>query len=235
MLGLNDDLDLLIVGGYYGTGKRAGILSHFLLAVALDIDQPKGVKKPATKPTDDDDLDFFGDEATEKEADLTPQPKEFYTFCKIGSGYTYKELKDFNDKLADKWHKYDKNYPPKSISMMKEHPDVWIEPKDSLIVQVKAVEITQTDKYKTGLTLRFPRLEKFRSDKAWSDCMKFSELKELYNKNEGKLASGNSIFISINLLLLFRVLLTKVHYLTLRTIKSNRPNSTPFKYLGEYF
>ncbi|XP_015791476.1 DNA ligase 4-like [Tetranychus urticae] len=36
--GLMDDLDLLIVGGYYGDGRRAGIISRFMLAVAVKED-----------------------------------------------------------------------------------------------------------------------------------------------------------------------------------------------------
>jgi DNA ligase-4 len=38
--------------------------------------------------------------------------------------------------------------------------------------------------------LKKKRLEKFRDDKAWHECMKLSELEVLRNKNEGKLASG---------------------------------------------
>ena len=30
---MSEDLDLLIVGGYYGTGPRAGLFSHFMLGV----------------------------------------------------------------------------------------------------------------------------------------------------------------------------------------------------------
>ena len=32
--GLMDELDLLIVGGYFGSGSRSGMVSHFLCAVA---------------------------------------------------------------------------------------------------------------------------------------------------------------------------------------------------------
>jgi DNA ligase 4 len=148
MLGLNDDLDLLIIGGYYGSGRRKGLLSHFLLGVLDD------------NLSNDDNL-------------------VFQSFCKIGSGYTLKELSDFNQKLNKKWLQFDKKNPPKNILVSYEKPDVWIEPKDSLVVQIKAVEIIESDKYKCGLTLRFPRLEKFRDDKAPSDSLKLSELKSL--------------------------------------------------------
>lgn len=61
----------------------------------------------------------------------------------------------------------------------KEKPDVIIEPKDSLIVQVKASEITYSGKYKCQCTMRFPRVERIRDDKAWYDCMTFEELEEM--------------------------------------------------------
>ena len=39
---LQDDLDLFVVGGYYGEGHRAGIISHFLLALRDDSDETAG-------------------------------------------------------------------------------------------------------------------------------------------------------------------------------------------------
>jgi DNA ligase 4 len=187
MLGLNDDLDLLIVGAYYGEGRRSGLLSHFLLAVALENKQP--VKETEIKSNQADQLVLDDDEEnnTEKEVPIS-KPETFYTFCKVGSGYTYKELKEFNDKLSTKWKTFDKKNPPKHLEFTSEKPSVWIEPKDSLIVQIKAVEISETDRYKTKLTLRFPRLERFRPDKPWYECMTFDELKKLNDKYEGKLA-----------------------------------------------
>ncbi len=205
MLGLNDDLDCLIIGAYYGSGRRAGILSHFLIGVGVAEDEKPARAKLTKRKSilngksslkgDDDDLNFFGDqdaEAEKKKPDNDgSEPQVFYSFAKIGTGYTYKELKEFNEKLADKWVKFDRLNPPKCLQLGgHERPDVWIEPRNSMVVQVKAVEITETDKYKTGLTLRFPRLEKFREDKAWHECMRLSELKELFSKNQGMLASG---------------------------------------------
>lgn len=33
--GLMDELDLIVVGGYMGVGRRAGLMSHFLCALAM--------------------------------------------------------------------------------------------------------------------------------------------------------------------------------------------------------
>jgi DNA ligase-4 len=153
-----------------------------LLAVALDEEGEKEAAK------DNEDLDLDGDRIASTKK--TTHPKTFLSFCKIGSGYSLKELYDFNQKLADKWKTFDKKNPPKHLQLAYEKPDAWIEPKDSFIVQVKAVEICNSDKYKTGASLRFPRLEAFRPDKNWFECMKLSELNELREKNDGKLASG---------------------------------------------
>lgn len=99
MLGLNDDLDLLIVGGYHGTGRRGGLLSHFLLAVAVPDPNDKSKKKSNLNDNDDDDLDLAGDDDSNdeffdcnesKNSQSIVHPKTFYSFCKIGSGYTYK-------------------------------------------------------------------------------------------------------------------------------------------------
>ena len=207
MLGLNDDMDLLIVGGYYGSGRRSGLLSHFLLAVSCTDEKTAVIQKPkhlgnVKSLSVCDDLDLEGNDQEAKiikAVDVALDfPKLFYTFCKIGSGYTMKELYDFNQKLANKWIKFDKSKPPGHLQFTVEKPDVWIEPKDSFIVQVKAVEIVDSTKYKTGCSLRFPRLEKFRSDKHWYECMKLSELKELRNKNEGMLASGKHLNLNEN-------------------------------------
>ena len=187
MLGLNDDLDLLIVGGYRGNGSRSGLLSNFLLAVALDDDDKNKIhdKNNVDNGNEDEELNFDTDSYEKQEDKNEWHPKVFYSFCKIGSGYTMKELNDFNQKLDKKWKTFDKKNPPKHLQLTHEKPDVWIEPKDSLIVQVKAAEIIPSINFKTNLTLKFPRLQCFRSDKDWHECMKLSELIELNTKNEG--------------------------------------------------
>ncbi|XP_015339575.1 DNA ligase 4 [Marmota marmota marmota] len=156
--GLMDELDILIVGGYWGKGLRGGMMSHFLCAVA---EKPPPGKKPSV----------------------------FHTLCRVGSGYTMKELYDLGLKLANYWKAFHRKAPPGSILCGTEKPEVYIEPCNSVIVQVKAAEIVPSDMYRTGCTLRFPRIEKIRDDKEWHECMTLEDLEQLRGKASGKLAS----------------------------------------------
>ena len=70
-------------------------------------------------------------------------------------------------------------YPFFYIFREQEKPDVIIEPHNSIIVQVKASEITYSDKYKCQCTMRFPRMERVRDDKSWYQCMTFEELEDM--------------------------------------------------------
>ena len=134
-------------------GRRGGILSHFLCAVA---EPPPPDAPEGTKPT------------------------RFLTFTKLGSGYSLKELKEKNDRLKPHLRKVDTtraDWPcglgPNIMLAMpgfKEKPDVWIEPEKSCIVEVTAAQITPSTKFPVGYTLRFPRVRRFREDKAWYEC-----------------------------------------------------------------
>ncbi|UJR20821.1 hypothetical protein I4U23_023932 [Adineta vaga] len=181
-IGLNDEIDCLIVGGYFGTGRlRAGMLSHFLCCAVVKQSNTTNNSEP--KNPDDENA------TTSTQCKVDVRDFLYYTFCKIGSGYTHKELLDFNNRFANKWKPWSKKTAPSYILCTHEKPDVWIEPNDSCIVQVKATEFMTSDKYKCGFTLRFPRLEKFREDKAWYECVTYQELIDLRERNSGKLAS----------------------------------------------
>lgn len=76
-------------------------------------------------------------------------------FFKVGSGYSKKELAEFNKKLAEHWKVFNKKSPPSSIilaSGFKEKPDAYIEPKNSCIVQV-------VQNYLVDRTLNFSSLK----------------------------------------------------------------------------
>ncbi|NP_001081114.1 DNA ligase (ATP) 4 [Xenopus laevis] len=156
--GLMDELDLLIIGGYWGKGSRGGMMSHFLCGVA-----------EASGPGE--------------------KPSVFHSICRVGSGYTMKELFDLGLKLAPHWKTYRKRDPPSNILCGIEKPEVFIQPCNSVILQIKAAEIVSSDMYKTGCTLRFPRIEKIREDKEWYECMTLDDLEQFRDKASGKLAS----------------------------------------------
>ncbi|XP_064095629.1 DNA ligase 4-like [Macrobrachium nipponense] len=138
------ELDLLIIGAYYGKGRRQGVLSHFLLAVAVET-EPGG------------------------------KPREFHSICRVGSGYTVAELSDLVDKLTP----HTSRQQPSGVIVSREKPDIWINPVKSCVVQVRAAEVVKSLLYQTGVTLRFPRVEKVRYDKPWYDILTTKELNEL--------------------------------------------------------
>ena len=69
-----------------------------------------------------------------------------------------KELQELLQRLQPHFKDYKKNQPPSSTSVKmefgREKPDVWIDPRKSVILQVKAAEIVNSDSYHTGCTLR---------------------------------------------------------------------------------
>jgi len=44
------------------------------------------------------------------------------------------------------------------------YPDIWINPKDSVVLIIKGQELVVSDEHSVGLTLRFPRIKKIRLD-----------------------------------------------------------------------
>lgn len=160
---LVSDLDMLILGGYFGEGRRSGVVSHFLLGVASG------------------DLDDDG------------MPHTFWSVAKVGSGYSSQELDDLLAKLTSKWKVYNPKKPPEKLVLApghKEKPDLYLEPSDSVVLQIKASELVRSSQFRTGITLRFPRVAAIRHDKPWQDVLSYSELCELEKAAGGKLATA---------------------------------------------
>ena len=100
---------------------------------------------------------------------------KYLTVAKIGTGLTdeeWKELKVKSQKLKVKskpaLYEVDK--------MME--CDNWISP--SIVVEIKADEITKSPSHTAGLALRFPRLEKFRDDKNPQEITTLKEVEKMY-------------------------------------------------------
>ncbi|VVC30005.1 Hypothetical protein CINCED_3A019636 [Cinara cedri] len=156
------DLDLLIIGGYYGEGKRRGDVSHFLMGL---------LKK------DDESI-------------------KCTAISRVSSGFSTEELAELSRKLKPHWKIVYPGVMPPNIEWDKEKPDLWIEPELSVILQVKATEIMTSRTFKNKITLRFPRIERARYDKLWSDGLTVEEFETILEKTHGKLYTSDGIDIN---------------------------------------
>ena len=103
----------------------------------------------------------------------------FKTVSKIGTGLTdeeWKEMKMRCDKLQTR------NKPAEYSIDKAMVVDMWVLP--GIVVEIKADEITQSPSHTALFALRFPRLVRFRDDKLKTDVTTFSEISDLYTKQE---------------------------------------------------
>ena len=166
MTEFGENLDCLIIGGYYGSGHRGGRLSSFLCGLRVDQNQ---ISQGAS-------------------------PMKFYSFFKVGGGFTAANYAELRHRTDGKWRKWDSRHPPTEYialggdHLQFERPDEWILPSDSVVIEVKAASVAVTDQFKMGLTLRFPRFKKLRSDRTWETALSISDFITLKGnaEKEGK-------------------------------------------------
>ncbi|KAG5190647.1 ATP dependent DNA ligase domain-containing protein [Tribonema minus] len=158
-------MDVVVVGGTFGAGGRGGGVSSFIMAVRGGDEGGDG-----------------GDDAC-----------LMYTCGCVGSGYNLQELKDINDHLKDKWFESDKSkkFVPAVCVVVPgacgaavpflasvdgvmcpthRYPDLFVHPRDSIVLEVKCAEYPSSTVYSAGFNMRFPRIERFRFDKGWRDA-----------------------------------------------------------------
>jgi len=82
----------------------------------------------------------------------------FETFCKVGSGFSDKQL----EQLPGKFRKR-KNKPPRAVVTKQMEPDVWF--TINTVIEVAGAHITTSPSHTSGLALRFPRFLSWREKK----------------------------------------------------------------------
>ncbi|MFB0568027.1 MAG: ATP-dependent DNA ligase [Nitrososphaeria archaeon] len=112
-----------------------------------------------------------------------PDSDRFDTVCKLGSGFTDEDLA----RLPELFKSLLLTHPhPRVNALMK--PDFWFIP--SKVLEVLGDEITLSPLHtcgfgsirpESGLAIRFPRLVKFRDDRAAEDATTVKEILEMYN------------------------------------------------------
>lgn len=157
-----ESLDCLVVGGYYGSGKRGGGLSSFMCGLRVDNTTHKNEKS-----------------------------HKFLSFFKVGGGLTANDYANIRHHTEGKWIDWDPKNPPTEYielgggtQFQRERPDVWIKPEDSVVIQAKAASVGPSDEFAVNLTLRFPRFQRLRSDKDWTTALSLQELLEIRDAAE---------------------------------------------------
>ncbi|KAF2838289.1 ATP-dependent DNA ligase [Patellaria atrata CBS 101060] len=147
MTEFGEELDCVVLGGYYGSGRRGGWFSSFLCGLRLD--------ETKTPPQF---LSFFkvGGGFTKGDYNTIKGQTE-------GKWHKFDRNNPPNDILVLAGDK--KFY---------EAPDEWIKPEDSFVVSAKAASVANTDRFATKFTLRFPRFKKLRPDKNWQSALTLS-------------------------------------------------------------
>lgn len=163
------DLDALIIGGYFGTGRRGGEVAQFLLGLA----EPSEV---GGYPTKFRSFCRVGTGLTDDEAEqlvhkLKPHFRRNHKSTKPPSCYVL-------------------------TNSSKERPDVWIErPEKSVILQITSdIRTIRSEVFATPYSLRFPRIQRIRYDKPWYDCLDVQTLVDTVHaksQNDGQAEGGN--------------------------------------------
>lgn len=96
------------------------------------------------------------------------------TIAKLGTGLSDADFPAIKG-LVDQ---YVTATPPKAYEVDKNlNPDVWVEPQ--IVLEIAADEITKSPLHSAGLSLRFPRLVRVRSDKSWQQATSLTELQTI--------------------------------------------------------
>ncbi|KAH9479555.1 DNA ligase 4 [Psilocybe cubensis] len=165
---MGETVDVVVVGGNYGTGtRRGGAVSTLICAVF------------------DDRRSYDNDE----------DPK-YSTFVRIGTGITYADYLWIRALPWKEWKKgTTPDFLQTSKKGTDDKGDLYLHPDDSFILKVKGAEIIPSGKYQyqLGYTMRFPRAVAFRSDLTIMDCMPASAILEsLRNDKKRKMSSDIS-------------------------------------------
>lgn len=157
-----ENLDCVIIGGYYGSGNRGGGLSSFLCGLRVD-ESKKG-----------------------------SNPEKCVSFFKVGGGLKANDYAYIRYLTEGKWQDWDPKKPPTDWielaggPLQKERPDKWIKPSESLVFEVKGASVAQTDEFAFGLTLRFPRFKRLRQDRDWKSALSTHSFLEMKAKLEAE-------------------------------------------------
>lgn len=106
----------------------------------------------------------------------SPSDFEVYSVGKVSNIMRQRAV--LGDSLREHWRQFSTEPPPLWYHYKDNaegRPDVWIEPKNSTILQIKAADLSPSSAYSLVKSLHFPRVQAWRNDKVWNECMTLDE------------------------------------------------------------
>ncbi|XP_039131950.1 DNA ligase 4 [Dioscorea cayenensis subsp. rotundata] len=158
------DLDALIIGGYFGSGRHGGEVAQFLVGLAEQSDSgyPKRFVSFCRVGTglSDEELDA-----------LVSKLKPYFR-------------KNEYPKKVPHFYEVTNN--------SKERPDVWIDsPDKSVILSITSdIRTIKSEVFSAPYSLRFPRIQRVRYDKPWHECLDVQSFVDLVNTSNGNTHRG---------------------------------------------
>ncbi|CAL1269347.1 unnamed protein product [Larinioides sclopetarius] len=150
--GMADSADLVVLGGYYGTGRKGGFMSVFLMGC------------------------------------YNPRTEKWCTVTKVPGGdddtlkslqKSLKMIKISKDpSLVPDWLNINKALIPDFVSE---------DPKESPVWEISGAEFSKAEIHTAGgISIRFPRVSRVRTEKDWKTATNLNELKDLFEASKEK-------------------------------------------------
>ncbi|KAK8965613.1 DNA ligase 4 [Platanthera guangdongensis] len=159
------DLDVLIIGGYFGSGRHGGEVAQFLVGLAERSDSTSFPKRFISfcrvgSGLSDEDLDI-----------LITRLKPYF------------RKNEYPKRLP---HFYE------VTNNSKERPDVWVEsPDKSVILSITSdIRTIKSEVFAAPYSLRFPRIQRVRYDKPWNECLDVESFRALVLSSNGNTQRG---------------------------------------------
>lgn len=155
-----ENLEVCIIGGYFGNGKLRGTLGSFLCGVRVEEEGKQKFWSFCKVGGGISALDY-------RNIEHLTQGK-WHKWDKLNPPTEYMVL-------AGKYQQ-------------REAPDQWIKPEDSIIIQIKGSQVIISESFQTLKTLRFPRFTRIRNDKDYKTCLSYEEFIRLQREVDLKIS-----------------------------------------------
>ncbi|CAN6452740.1 unnamed protein product [Victoria cruziana] len=159
------DLDVLIIGGYFGSGRRGGEIGQFLVGLAE-------TSTSSSHPTRFTSFCRVGSGLSDDELDvLISKLKPYFR-------------RNENSKTVPNFYLV--------TNHSKERPDVWIDnPAKSVILSITSdIRTIKSEVFASPYSLRFPRIQRVRYDKPWYECLDVQSFVDMVHSSNGNTHHG---------------------------------------------